>query len=259
MTVRTEPSERWVRAFVGDTAVVDSREPVLFYEESFPVPGYAFRKQDVRTDLLRPTADEPGREQFFFRPKGPVAQWFDLEVDGRTIRHAAWARDAPELAELLIFSWQPGVLDRWLEEDEEVASHPRDPHSRVDALTSSRHVVVSMNGVTLADTTDPVLLFETGLPTRYYLPRDSVNFDALTPSSNSSHCPYKGVAEQYWDIVGQPDGKNAVWSYAEPSPAVGKIKDRIAFYNEVVDIRVDGVDQQRPESVFSARAHRPGA
>lgn len=260
MTVRTEPGDRWVRAFVGDTAVVDSREPVLFYEQSFPLPVYAFRKQDVRTDLLHESSDEPVRETFsIFLPKGPVAQWYDLEVDGRTIRHAVWARDTPELADLLIFSWEPGVLDRWLEEEEEVASHPRDPHKRVDALPSSRHVVVSLNGVTLADTTDPVLLFETGLPTRYYLPRESVNFDALTPSENSSHCPYKGVADQYWDIAGAPDGHNAVWSYSDPTPAVGRIKDRIAFYNEIVDIRVDDVDQQRPESVFSARKHRPGS
>lgn len=259
MAVRTEPSERWVRAFVGDTAVVDSRAPVLFYEDAFPVPGYAFNRRDVRTDLLRESSVEPDREPFFFLPKGPVSQWYDLEVEGRTIRHAAWTRDTPELADLIVLSWQPGVLDRWLEEDEEVAGHPRDPHKRVDALPSSRHVVVSLNGVALADSDQPVLLFETGLPTRYYLPRDSVNFDALSPSANSSHCPYKGAAEEYWDIVGEPEGKNAAWSYSEPSPAVGRIQDRIAFYNEVVDIRVDDVDQDRPQSVFSSKAHRPGA
>lgn len=259
MTVRKETSDRWVRAFVGDTAVVDSREPVLFYEEAFPVPGYAFNRRDVRTDLLRESSDEPDREPFFFLPKGPVSQWYDLEVDGRTIQHAAWTRDTPELADLIVFSWQPGVLDRWLEEDEEVAGHPRDPHKRVDALPSSRHVVVSLDGVTLADSDRPVLLFETDLPTRYYFPRESVNFQALAPSENSSLCPYKGVADQYWDIVGAPDGHNAVWSYAAPSPAVGQIKDRIAFYNEVVDIQVDDVDQQRPQSVFSSRANRPGS
>lgn len=259
MTVRTEPSDKWVRAFVGSTAVVDSREPLLFYEESFPVPGYAFTKQDVRTDLLRASSDEPAREPFFFLPKGPVAQWFDLEIDGRTIRHAAWSRDAPELADLLIFSWQPGLLDRWLEEEEEVAGHPRDPHSRVDALASSRHVVVSLNGTALGDTTKPVLLFETGLPTRYYLPRDSVNFAALSPSSNTSHCPYKGVTDEYWDVIGQPEGRNAAWSYSQPYPAVAKIKDMVAFYNEFVDIRIDDVDQERPVSVFSSKANRPGS
>ncbi|MGI8720854.1 MAG: DUF427 domain-containing protein [Geodermatophilaceae bacterium] len=93
MAVRTEPSERWVRAFVGDTAVVDSRGPVLFYEDVFPIPNYAFNRGDVRTDLLQESSDDPDREPFFFLPKGPVSQWYDLEVGGRTIRHAAWTRD----------------------------------------------------------------------------------------------------------------------------------------------------------------------
>lgn len=259
MSVRTERSDKWVRGFVGDVAVVDSREPLLFYEQSFPVPGYAFATADVRRDLLMPSSGEAPREPFFFLPKGPVAQWFDLEVDGRTIPHAAWSRDAPELMDLLIFSWQPGVLDRWLEEEEEVDSHPRDPHKRVEALPSSRHVIVSLNGVVLGDTTKPVLLFETDLPTRYYLPRDDVNFDALSPSSNQSRCPYKGVADQYWDVTDQSEAANAAWSYSEPFPAVGKIKGMIAFYNEFVDIQIDNLDQERPVSVFSSKANRPGS
>ncbi|MBA3525208.1 MAG: DUF427 domain-containing protein [Geodermatophilaceae bacterium] len=259
MTVRTRRSDRWVRAFVGDVAVVDSREPLLFYEQNFPVPGYAFAKQDVRTDLLRPALGAPPREPFFFLPKGPVVDWFDLEVGGRTIRHAAWARDAPELADRLILSWQPGVLDRWLEEEEEVASHPRDPSKRVDALPSSRHVVVSLDGLLLGDTTRPVLLFETDLPTRFYFPRADVNVDALRHSANRSHCPYKGVADQYWDVDSHPDAANAAWSYSEPFPAVGAIAGMIAFYNELVDVAIDGVTQDRPLSVFTAKANRPGS
>jgi len=153
-------------------------------------------------------------------PKGPVSKWYDLEVDGRTIRHAAWTRDAPELADLIVLSWQPGVLDRWLEEDEEVASHPRDPHKRLDALPSSRHVVISLNGVAL---------------------------------------PIQGCRRTVLGHRGPARGQERGLVVPRSEPAVGRIKDRIAFYNEVVDIRVDDVDQERPRSIFSVKAHRPGA
>lgn len=257
MPVKTELSDKWVRAYVGDTAVVDTRAPVLFYEDSFPVPGYAFSRADVRTDLLRPNAEGPAGWHFFFQPKGPVAQWFDLEVEGRVIPHAAWIRDEATLEDLLIFSWQPGVLDRWMEEDEEVAGHPRDPHKRVEALTSSRHITVSVGGVILADSNRPVLLFETDLPTRYYLPREDVKFDALTSSANTSLCPYKGEADQYWSVIGPPEAKNVAWSYSAPFPAVRQVVGRVAFYNEMVDITVDGAMMDRPVSPFSQASHRP--
>jgi len=239
--------------------VVDTRSPLLFWEERFPVPNYAYVTADVRTDLLRPSTTEPPTEPFFLLPQGPVSQWFDIEVEDRRVPHAAWIRDDPKLKDHIVFSWQPGLLDRWLEEDEEVEGHPRDPYSRVDALPSSRHVVATLDGVVLADTVTPVLLFETGLPTRYYFPREDVNFDVLTPTSTRSHCPYKGVADQYWTVTGKPDGSNIAWLYSDPFPAVGRIKDMVAFYNEIVDIQVDGVAQKRPVSPFSAKEHRPGA
>ena len=256
MPVRTERSEKWVRAYVDDVAVVDTREPLLFWEEKFPVPSYAFSHRDVRTDLLS-EAQDPPPEPSFFRPHGPVSQWFDLTVDGRRIPHAAWVRDDPGLRELIVLSWQPGVLDRWLEEDEEVGAHPRDPYKRVDALESSRHVLVDLDGVRLADSTQPVLLFETHLPTRYYLPPEDVDHTVLEPTSNRSMCPYKGVADQYWSVVGRPDAANVAWSYSAPFPAVEKVAGRIAFYNELVDITVDGVSQPRPVSEFSVKANRP--
>ncbi len=259
MTVRTEHSSRWVRGYVGDVAVVDTRSPLLFWEERFPVPQYAYTREDVRSDLLRPSTTEPAPEPSFFLPQGPVSQWFDLEVGGRTVQHVAWVRDDPKLADRIIFSWQPGLVDRWLEEDEEVGGHPRDPHHRVDALPSSRRVVISLDGVELGQTTEPVLLFETNLPTRYYLPREDVHLDLLTPTSNRSHCPYKGFADEYWDVTGNRDASNVAWSYSDPFPAVGRIRGMVAFYNEIVDVEVDGVPQKRAVSPFSAKEHRPGA
>ena len=255
--MRTETSDKWVRGFVGDTALVDSRAPMLFYEDAFPVPGYAFAEQDVRVDLLRPSDEPPPSRPFFYLPKGPVRQWFDIEMDGRRIRHAAWRRDDPAIADRLVLSWQPGVLDRWMEEDEEVVEHPRDPHKRVEAIASSRHVQISLDGTALADTTSPVLLFETHLPTRFYVPRSDTRFDVLEPSGNRSRCPYKGSADEYWSVSGRADAEHVAWSYADPRPAVGKVAGMVAFYNEMVDITVDGVLQERPVTIFSSRAHRP--
>lgn len=259
VSIRTEVSDKWVRAYVDDVAVVDSRAPMLFWEEQFPVPAYAFPRRDIRTDLLKEQHDDPPREPFFFLPKGPVSRWFDLTVGERTVPHAAWVRDTPELRDMIVLSWQPGLLDRWLEEDEPVVAHPRDPHKRVEAIASSRHVVVELNGVRLADSTRPVLLFETGLPTRYYLPPEDVDRAVLEPTFNRSVCPYKGVADEYWSVPGQPDATDVVWSYSSPLPTVAKVAHLMAFYNELVDITVDGVRQPRPESLFSAKANRPAS
>ncbi len=257
--MRTEVIDKWVRAYVGDVAVVDSRAPVLFWEDDFPVPAYAFSRHDVRTDLMSEATGAPPRHPFFFLPKGPVAQWFDLTVGDRVVPFAAWVRDAPELRDLLVLSWQPGLLDRWLEEDETVVGHPRDPYKRVEAIASSRHVVVELDGLRLAESTRPVLLFETGLPTRFYLPREDVDLAALEPSTTTSLCPYKGVADEYWSVPGHPDGADVVWSYSAPLPAVGPVVGRLAFYNELVDLTVDGVRQPRPVSPFSDPAHRAGS
>lgn len=251
--VRVEMSDKWVRAQVGGMTVVDTREPMLFWEQKFPVPGYAFAQEDVRMDLLVPVPQGPDHTAFFFRPKGPVKQWFDLHVDGRVFAGAAWIRDEPEVADRIVFTWHPGVMEKWLEEDQEVQSHPRDPHKRVEALPSSRHVSIALDGVQLATTTNPVLLFETYLPTRFYIPRADVDFSELSESTNRTHCPYKGQAEEYWNAPGMPD---VAWSYSHPYPAVGAIKGRVAFYNELVDITVDGTALLRPKSVFSKEENR---
>lgn len=237
--------------------MVDSRAPMLFYEDVFPVPACAFAESDVRTDLLRPASGEPPRQPFSYLPKGPVARWLDLDVDGRTIHHAAWVRDDRVRQDHVVLSWQPGVLDRWMEEEEEVIEHPRDPFKRVEAIASSRHVQIAVHEVELADTRRPVLLFETHLPTRCHVPREDANLDALEPTSNRSRCPYKGAADEWWSVAGHSEPSSVAWSYPSPLPADGKVVGMIAFYNELVDITVDGERQERPVSVFSAAANRP--
>ena len=251
MTVRTEPIDKRVRAYIDDQVVLDSRRPLLFWEEGFPVPGYAFPRDDVRTDLLRPAGDEPPGTPSFFGPHGPVSQWYDVVLGDRAVPHAAWVRDDPALADLVVLSWQPGLLDRWTEEDETVLMHPRDPHKRVETLASSRHVIVELDGVRLAESRRPVLLLETGLPTRYYLPREDVALELLEASDTRSTCPYKGTTDDYWSLPVHPRADDLAWSYAHPLPAVEKIAGRVAFYNERVDLTVDGVIQQRPTTPFS--------
>jgi uncharacterized protein (DUF427 family) len=239
-----EPSDRWVRGIVGDIAVVDSRHQVLVWEPRHKVPEYGFPIEHVRADLLRPSAAAPERGRFY-RPRTTAVTWFDLHVDGRVVEHAAWRWDVEGLEDHLAVNWSRGVLDAWYEEDEVVMTHPRDPHNRVDALPSSRHLVVSLHGTVLADTHSPVVVYETGLPIRWYVPRSDVRFDALLPSGGWSECPYKGYATDYWSSA---DGSVAdvAWSYPDPKPAVAAIRDHVAFYNEKVEIRVDGVVQSAP-------------
>jgi uncharacterized protein (DUF427 family) len=139
-------------------------------------------------------------------------------------------------------------MDAWFEEDEEVFTHPRDPYTRVDILPSSRHVRVELDGVVVAESASPRLLFETGLPTRYYLPKPHVRVDLLTPTASESHCPYKGQAE-CWSLG--DDRPDVAWSYRTPLPESEKIAGLVAFYNERADIFVDDVLQERPVTKFS--------
>ncbi|CAL9369744.1 DUF427 domain-containing protein [Streptomyces sp. enrichment culture] len=245
-----EPSERWVRGRRGDVTVVDSRHPVLVWEPHLPVPQYAFPRADVRTDLLHPAQNPPRGGH-----TGPTV-FYDLEADGETRPNAAWTFPADDLAGHVAFAWFPRTgtgLDHWYEEEEEIFVHPRDPHKRVDALPSSRHVRVEIDGTVVAETRDPVLLFETSLPIRYYIPRRDVRLDLFEATDHSTRCPYKGTAGQYWSWRGGAAvPPNLVWSYPDPLPAVAAIKGRPAFFNEVVDITVDGELLQRPVTPFSA-------
>ncbi|WP_435240371.1 DUF427 domain-containing protein [Streptomyces cucumeris] len=240
-----EPSERWVRGTKDGITVVDSRRPLLVWEPGSPVPLYAFPREDVRTDLLRETTPPAGARY-------PGAAHYDLDTGGATVPDAAWTYPGEELAGYLSFAWfGREVLDHWYEEEEEIFVHPRDPHKRVDALPSTRHVQVSVQGTVVADSHSPVLLFETHLPVRYYLPREDVRLDLLVPAELTTRCPYKGVATAYWSWAGAGEVPPGIaWSYPDPLPAVDIIRDRVAFYNEAVDITVDAERQERPVTGF---------
>jgi len=136
------------------------------------------------------------------------------------------------------FDWD--AMDGWFEEDEEVFTHPRDPHTRVDVLASSRHVRVELGGVVIAESSGARLLFETGLPVRYYLPKTHVRMDLLEATATETHCPYKGQAE-YWSVrVGDDLYQDIAWSYRAPFAEAQKVAGLVSFYGDDVEIFVDG-------------------
>jgi uncharacterized protein (DUF427 family) len=161
-----------------------------------------------------------------------------------------------EAADHVRFSWS--ALDAWYEEEEQVFVHPRNPYTRVDALRSGRHVLVELDGVVLAESRAQVAVFETGLPTRYYLDPSAVDFTHLTPTETVSECPYKGRTSAYWSVTTPVDSyDDLAWRYDFPTTALAPVMGLIAFYNEHVDITLDGVRLERPESPFSRRPQSP--
>ena len=151
----------------------------------------------------------------------------------------------------MAFYWNR--MDEWLEEDEPAIVHARDPYHRIDILDTSRHVRVIVNGETVADTTRARVLYETSLPPRWYIPREDVRMDLLQESDQRTGCAYKGYAS-YWSVG---DEENVVWSYADPLHEAERIKDYLAFFNERVDIEVDGEPQERPVTQWSPGYRRP--
>lgn len=235
--VRVEHGAKRVRAYFGGEVIADSTRPLLVWEKPY-YPTYYFPAADVRTGLLVPdggTAHSPSRGDG--RTFSLVAG--GLEAPGAALRYEQSPFE--ELRDAIRLEWD--AMDAWFEEDEQVFTHPRDPYTRVDVLSSSRHVRVEVNGVTIAETAKPTLLFETGLPTRYYLPKSHARMDLLRPSDTVSHCPYKGQAE-YWSLrVGDEVRPDVAWSYRSPFPESQKIAGLISFYPEKVDLYVDGVLQ----------------
>ena len=243
--IRLEPSPKRVRVQLGGLTVADSGRAVLVWEKPY-YPTYYFPIDDVRTDLLIP---DPGVSHSPSRGDGTL---YTVTAGGRTVPGAAVRYEQspiPQLRDLVRFDWD--AMDHWFEEDEEVYTHPRDPYTRVEILASSRRVQVEVDGVTVADSTSPRLLFETGLPTRYYLPKTDVQMDLLRHTDTSTGCPYKGTAE-YWSIdVNGRTHPDIAWSYKAPFAESQKIAGLIAFYNEKVDLVVDGLRLDRPQTKFS--------
>jgi uncharacterized protein (DUF427 family) len=213
-----EASPRWIRASLDGATVVDSRRAKLVWNPGRVLPVYAFPREDVALHALEP-------------------------------EHIAATYHEDGLEDHVVVDWK--AMDHWYEEDEEVFVHPRDTHHRVDVLPSSRHVRVELDGVVLAESDRAHLLFETHLPTRYYFDPADVRMELLTATDTHTRCPYKGTASYWTAAIGDAVHDDIAWAYPDPLPGVSDIKDAISFFDERVDVYVDGEPQERPVTQWS--------
>jgi uncharacterized protein (DUF427 family) len=241
---QVEPVPRRIRAVLAGETVLDTTRAVYVWEWPY-YPQYYVPIVDVRSDLLVPE----GHTQH--SPRGRI-ELHSLRVGDVHVPHAAGLlADSPieGLSGTLRFEW--AALDSWFEEDERVFVHPRNPYVRVDALRSTRTVRVELDGAVLAESSSPIMVFETGLPTRYYFNRTEVNFDHLIPTGTLTECPYKGTTSGYWSVkVGENHYPDLAWAYDFPTRQLQPITGLIAFYNEKVDIFLDGQRLERPKTHF---------
>ena len=255
-TIYAEHTPKRIRVEVGGEIIADSRHAFILHESGLQTVYY-FPPQDVRADVLEPT------DRHTRCPKKGEASYYTIRAGGETVENGAWhypepLGDAPFIKGLIAFYFDR--MGRWLEESEEIVVHPRDPYHRVDVVSTDRHIRVRLDGELLADTERALALFESNLPPRWYIPREDV-IASLEPSDTVTRCPYKGTASYYsvngdgdGDGVGVGVGKDLIWYYKQPLAEVGRIAGLLCFYNEKVDIELDGELQERPESPFSHRA-----
>jgi uncharacterized protein (DUF427 family) len=238
---QVEPVPRRIRATLRGRVVLDTTRAVYLWEAP-PYPQYYVPLADVADGVLVDTGETEQHERGTARVH---------TIGGGSDTGRALVYDEGLVAGRVRFDWD--ALDSWFEEDEEVFVHPRNPYSRVDAIRSGRLVQASVDGVVLAESTSTVMVFETGLPTRYYFPRTAVNFEHLVPSDTETACPYKGRTSDYWSsTAGSRLRPDLAWSYEFPTAALLPIKGLVAFYNERVDLSIDGEPLKPVRTHFSA-------
>ena len=241
---RVEPCPRRVRGYAGGELIFDTTAARYVWEVPY-YPQYYVPVDDVRTEFL---TDENHAQRVQFGPSRTHALTVGTDSVPAAVRVFDVDGGGP-VAGLARFEWS---CVQWFEEDEPIVGHPRNPYARVDAVRSHRHVRVELDGVVLADTHSPVMVFETGLPTRYYIDRTDVFFEHLIPSDTETVCPYKGTTSGYWSVgTGGAVHADLAWTYAYPLPSVAAIAGLVAFYDEKVDVTVDDVRLPRPRTHFT--------
>jgi uncharacterized protein (DUF427 family) len=240
-------TDRRIRAVFGGEVIADTPAGWMgfggYKPPLYELGTWWFDRAHVRTELLQASDHATVCDV-----RGPATYW-DIVVGDRRAPHAAYAYErAPDgweaLRGLITFAWNE--IDHWYEEELEVFVHPRGPMHRIDALRSSRHVQVSLDGVPLADSGRPVALFETGMPVRWYIPRTDVALEHLTESPTRTQCPYKGLAEYYSVTVGEHTIDDLAWTYTFPVVECRRIAQHVCFFSERVDITIDSEPQPRP-------------
>lgn len=270
--LRHEPTARRIRAVLAGVTVVDSTAAVLVWEPRRIVPAYAVPLDDVRATLDPggPAPDgEPGGMSLPELSRQPVldpsvpfvghsadGQMVDLGVEGTTRPGAGFLLADPDLAGHVLLDF--AAFDAWYEEDELNVAHPKDPFKRIDVLPSSRHVRVSLDGTLLAESARSRILFETHLPPRYYLPREDVRVE-LVSSATRTWCAYKGQASYLSPVGGDGPLADLAWTYLDPKHDAEQVRGLVCFFDERVDVEVDGVRRERPVTPWSARGPAPSA
>jgi len=241
-----EPVPRRVRGMLGEEIVFDTTRAHYVWEHAF-YPQFYIPVDDIHDGVL--VSEEVKQHS----PRGEV-ELYSLHAGGEKRKHAAKVlrtSSIDALKDTVRFEWS--ALDAWYEEDERIFVHPRNPYVRVDALRSTRTVRVELEGVVLAESSSPVMVFETGLPTRYYLNPLEIDFSHLVPTTTVTSCPYKGMTSGYWSArIGEEVHPDVAWTYDFPTVQLQPIAGMIAFYNEKVDLVVDGKLLERPTTHFSS-------
>jgi uncharacterized protein (DUF427 family) len=244
-----EPTAKRVRAILDGVTVADSTNMMIMHEPG-RLASYYFPVEDMRRDLLIPSSRRTSS------PLKGEAHYWSLQAGGTVAEDAVWSYPnppdgCPDISKHVALYWNS--VDTWLEEDEEVFVHPRDPYHRIDILESSRDVRVVLDGQTLAETTRAMFLFETSLPVRNYIPRSDVRLDLLEQSAMVSACAYKGTTSKYWKLKSaKAPAREVAWCYETPASEVERIAGLISFFNERVDaIFVGGVEMPRPQTPWS--------
>jgi uncharacterized protein (DUF427 family) len=247
-----EPTPKRIRVVVAGETVADSRRAMMLHESGHQ-PIYYFPPDDVSADALQRS------DRHTKCPKKGEASYYSIRVGDHVVDAGAWyypdpIPGAPPIKDLIAFYWDR--VDQWFEEDEEVLVHPRDPYHRVDVLQSHRHVRVSLGGELLAETTRSLALFESNLPTRWYMPSEDVVAE-LEPTDTVTRCPYKGRATYHSVRLSSGETEtDLIWCYTDPFGEVGRIAGLLCFYNERVDIELDGDPEERPDSPRSVGKRR---
>jgi uncharacterized protein (DUF427 family) len=270
-SLRYEPTEKRIRATLEGQTVIDSTRALLVWEPKRVVPTYAVPVDDVDGEIGAAPADDSAADaqggipamgaprlgdrvvldpSVAFSVHTSAGEPLTIRARGGELEAAAFRSADPALERFVLLDFD--AFDAWYEEDERNFAHPRDPFHRIDIVHSSRHVRIELDGTTLAESSRPCLLFEPPLPVRYYLPREDVRTDLLRPSDTRTACAYKGEAS-YFSLADEDD---VAWTYVVPLREASEVADYVAFFNEFVDIVVDGEPLERPVTPWSRRADR---
>jgi uncharacterized protein (DUF427 family) len=237
-----------IRAYIGDILIASSRDTLLFRESSYKL-FYAFPREAFAEGTLQESdrverSGYRGEQRFFHLVAGAVRK------DDAAYEFTEVKNDRPDLRGFVIMEWD--AVDRWMEEEETlIGGHPRDPYTRIDIRRTTRKIRLEIDGIVVAETSRPLALTETGLPVRYYIPREDMKWDVLVPSETRTTCPYKGVAS-YWSVKdGDKNYPDLIWAYPDPFEDAERVRDAFGYYHEKMTVTLDGEVRERLPVFFA--------